>query len=662
MREKLTKGAMHRIYLSAILIIVFAGGLSAGNQISSWQGEEKEYCMVDRIAVVNLDQGIEKNGKVKQYARELGALPDLNFEYAGLEEARQGLANNQYAAYILIPSDFSQSVESIHNGPQKAPIEYYLNENMKEDMAIGIFAEVISYIQQINDNLSYLYVDAVLEEFHRAQDDAGTVMQNDTKDMEALTAIQESELTVPLELPEKKYADGSIETVELTESCTQIEDTAGLILDEYDEGYHQAEKEFSILHNQSGDVDKAVEGFEECLSKIDIQKGESGKLVYQDALDEMDALTARYDTEKEEAFKGLRDTLKWDGSQEEVPDRKISLYEIVEEKEKESLKSNEVVLKEIKKIKAVLESGSTDEEEQPENGQNRFSVSENSGESESGETDTGNNGLGEAQTEKIFQALEEIESTLPEEGYLTKDVEKKISELEKQVDELPVFPIEEATEIVDTKMIGSVEQEIRAEQDNLNAQKDIVQKQMEDYAEGLTGYDPMSYMDTEEIDRLEEQLQKQIAVMENHVNDTAEANLDYAEKIEKNAEEQTEALYGSLEEVYEQTEANVTQTVSAAKRNREALNEENVELLADFTECLSYTRVGSIAHRNVYDFVVNPIEVKGSYEDALHGISERQGVYLNRIYLCLIIAEAILLAVGTAFYILRGKTIDTNET
>lgn len=68
---------------------------------------------------------------------------------AGLTEARQGVENNRYAAFILIPGTFSSSIQSINTQPQKAEITYAVNQNLREDAKIKVVNDIHNFILRI---------------------------------------------------------------------------------------------------------------------------------------------------------------------------------------------------------------------------------------------------------------------------------------------------------------------------------------------------------------------------------------------------------------------------------------------------------------------------------------------------------------------------------
>ncbi len=103
--------------LSAIFLCAFCVslGVYAGENIYKDKVElsEQRYEDVQTIAVVNLDEGIDVNGEKVYYSNDLINLPNERFIRSSFEEAKRGIDNGAFAAYILIPATFSKSVEGL---------------------------------------------------------------------------------------------------------------------------------------------------------------------------------------------------------------------------------------------------------------------------------------------------------------------------------------------------------------------------------------------------------------------------------------------------------------------------------------------------------------------------------------------------------------------
>ena len=105
-----------------------------------------------KIAVVNLDEGTTEAEEKINYADKIVQFPSSSFEYSSLEEARTGLANGKYGAYIIIPAGFSQNVVSLNTTPQAAQLEYALNKNLSGESQYHLLYDVMSFGNSLNDS------------------------------------------------------------------------------------------------------------------------------------------------------------------------------------------------------------------------------------------------------------------------------------------------------------------------------------------------------------------------------------------------------------------------------------------------------------------------------------------------------------------------------
>ena len=142
---------------------------SAVGVVSMWQytlhfgmqhddGTGSSRLITDKIAIVNLDEGITIHDEKVNYAEKLIINLDDNFLFTGLEDARQGYATGIYAGYLIIPATFSESVVSLNHTPVRAEISYVINDNLEEDIKETVIYDVLTLMSDINDSISYMYV------------------------------------------------------------------------------------------------------------------------------------------------------------------------------------------------------------------------------------------------------------------------------------------------------------------------------------------------------------------------------------------------------------------------------------------------------------------------------------------------------------------------
>lgn len=203
--------------------VIAAAGYAAGTQMEQKRqaaaAEQKEDVSI--IAVVNMDDGVIRGEEHVNYASQLLAYPDTNFVATGLNDARSGIENGSYAAYIIIPESFSTSVTSIENSPQKILLEYAFNPHLDEETRVQAVSDVNDFKVTLNANIAYMYVDAVLKEFHNVQDDSRTILNNDITELELLQNVKASQLIAAVEHTELEMVENDVQPVDLSSYAEQ---------------------------------------------------------------------------------------------------------------------------------------------------------------------------------------------------------------------------------------------------------------------------------------------------------------------------------------------------------------------------------------------------------------------------------------------------------
>ena len=88
---------------------ILAIGIYVGTLIGDYRNDQINGSLQNsmKVALVNLDEGVIYQDKQRNFANEiLGSYSD-NYVMTGLEDAKAGIENGRYAAYIIIPSEFS---------------------------------------------------------------------------------------------------------------------------------------------------------------------------------------------------------------------------------------------------------------------------------------------------------------------------------------------------------------------------------------------------------------------------------------------------------------------------------------------------------------------------------------------------------------------------
>ncbi len=246
-----------------------------------------------RIAVINLDTGVEKNGKQVYYAGKIIEYPDERYKSTSLEEAKEGMKKDLYGAYIVIPSTFSTSVDSINTTPQKAVFEYKINPNLKEEDRDEMIYEIAAFQESISTNVSYIFVDAILNEVHNIQNGAATVLKNDDSESTALAGVNAEELIFPVEFTELEENNETVKPVDLSNQSQELQNALLSVENNFEDALENGEKAYEGVVKKDKDVKDALDKLEkgvEHTNPLYDDKGDSTiKAGLESVNDEIDA-------------------------------------------------------------------------------------------------------------------------------------------------------------------------------------------------------------------------------------------------------------------------------------------------------------------------------------------------------------------------------------
>lgn len=276
------------VILIAVIAIAGGAGYAWGYNQKNAQGTQeashkKEIEESSIIGVVNMDEGIEENGERINYADSIIQFQSSTFEYVSLSEARAGLENGTYGAYITIPATFSKSVASINTTPQPAQFEYVINSRLSGKTQYSILYDVLSFGESINNNLSYMYLDNILKEFHQAQDGAAVVIDNDLKDKSAIDEIKAYDLVEMVAIPELKHEENNVEALEIESYVSANTEMVKSVDEEYHKCVEDAKEQLSALKENGETLSEVLASLSADASEIDITKNESGTSIAEEA-------------------------------------------------------------------------------------------------------------------------------------------------------------------------------------------------------------------------------------------------------------------------------------------------------------------------------------------------------------------------------------------
>ncbi len=243
--------------------------VNESEHVLSGPEEAQKEVQTDRIAVVDLDLGTDVNGEHTEYASSLLTDNTGTYEITSMETARTGLASGEYAAYIVIPSNFSECVVSLlDHSPEKAALQYALNENLDESVQKQVILDVLSFHEKLSDSVSFMYTDSILKEFHDAQDTAEGIMKKDQRDLEALESVQPEDLTAMLTIEPAENAQLTRDPLDIGSYTNEQANTVQTIRRMIDAGEERIGNRSEELRGQAAGLGTDLNGITEAFSDI----------------------------------------------------------------------------------------------------------------------------------------------------------------------------------------------------------------------------------------------------------------------------------------------------------------------------------------------------------------------------------------------------------
>ena len=243
-----------------ILVIgcCLGGGYYMGNLNS--KDDTEPVALLNEKKPVNADEGIKKQDDVISYSQSLLGTLNVKYETTGLEDAKRGIENGKYSAYMILPGTFSEAVESINGTPQKAVLEYAIAPNLTQDAQAKAIYSVGNAYTTLNNGISELYLSSVLTEVHKVQDAAGNIKENDVRDLKALGEVSGDDLRETIELPELATVEKNIEVLDLVPHYEEEDKLLAEIDKTYQEAWNKGDEEYKNVSSKIGELNQTLYG------------------------------------------------------------------------------------------------------------------------------------------------------------------------------------------------------------------------------------------------------------------------------------------------------------------------------------------------------------------------------------------------------------------
>lgn len=574
------------------------------------QQEEREQT-VTGIAIVNLDQGVIQKNKKIFYSSEL---LDLNSGYLvveNLETARQGINNGTYAAYIVIPSQFSHNAISINQEPQKAVLEFAMNPNLREDISRLTMANIKNFEIGLNTNMAYMYVQAILEEFHNAQDGAEIILANDDAEKVRIEEMNPDALLSALEYTPYDLEAPPIDKVDFDGILKDNIEISGELKKNYDQFVSDGKEKLNQIKEGETTVVQEMDDFADLLGDVHLDR-DGEESVYAEGLQELENYVKKYEEELADQRAVIESMVEVApivsptptptpvSAETEMPMPsatptatptqipvviKQMLMESLEDINNEIYQMNQQNKQEIDEIKKII----------------------------SGETGTESVEFAEDSEEILIgEKLDNIETMRflkIEDVYKEEIIEESLKQLVKAIDELPQFDSEGYENIVKQQVVQPIDEKIKTETARVQEEGSKCMESVQNYWLELSKVDMYQFYDQEKTDSLIINFTENVVELEKQIIDSQTEYQKYGNDVYLHASETMEDMQEQLGNAYDGTSENVQNEIDLLKEYRNNMNVLNSEILQDFSKKLPYTRVGNLEYVQAYDFIVKPIEL-----------------------------------------------------
>lgn len=650
MRREVLRNISAGMIIIILMLSCFYAGTNVEQKLQTVSNQETE-----NIAVVNLDEGVVKYDEPTEkfyYSNELLRYNSVEFDVVSLESARNGILEGRYAAYIILPADFSEKVESVNYDPEKANLAYAINPYLNSRAKERTIKNLEMFNGDINYDISYIYVSAILKEFHDVQDSSKVVLSNDVSDEEQLQAVNSEELIKILTYPELRQVEKEIEELNFQELFEANNLLSEKIKEGLKEDLQTGELAYEELQSQSTGVNEASDSLQGTIENYHPGYDSTGALIYQEGIDTLSENFARYNGAQEGKAEEIRQMARNEAYdlgviavKAQMEMLQVSVNDCVDFTQQSWKSYCDAVESEIQKYFEYKNSILTNE-----------GVSENSL-LDYGELCVSLNGISRP-SEPVRIDLLKISESISSNDIQNLSCNWRLSDsFIKTVDEATSVSMNGVMEIIDDLIIGELLVQQAETRELIQDENEELLNQIQLYHEAVAEFDPYDYIDDERLDENLKIFKENIDKVETRQGEHDEEYWDLMKEIYEVTEENQEAFDENLKESQEITKENVDNIIALLKESKAETSQENKELLEPFTKKLAYTRLGSLGKVQAYDFIVSPVDFTENHVDQT--ILEIQSNYQH--YILMVIAGLSVLIMILFWISLFWKKVKGSE-
>ena len=610
---------------------------------------DKSYKVVSTkdIAVVNLDDGVKLKGKKAYYAGKIITLPNEHFYMTGLDDARNGLKSGKYGAYIVIPATFSKAIESINSDPQKATIKYTVNADNNDASLASIVNDINSFASVVSENITFIYVSAILDEYHRAQDNTKVILRNDSIDLDNINSISPESLLGRYENVKENNIDFKPSDIDLDKYNIENENIVDSFSRELREAKEENERNFDNIKREGEEVRTGTDSFGRFFESLTPLRDNSGNSVYSHGLTNIERLLSGHNDRLNSSFnmfdeifkrqnEQTKNTLQEEAnvhlaSESNALRSRINLeissiiensYRRIFEQEYQNIQRSGIELMR-RYIENVIMHELVMDTEEREYLLSKLATASDAIMRENINTATMSNAIN-SMTDNIAPTFNiTMNPFIGSNTYLTglnTAADTDFNTIKTTLN----FPIEELNDAfrndIEDVIDNSVSNMSAEINDKIRDFNDVQRR----YIDLLDDYNPYTHLNDSYMSRAANELERSTGMVLSEFRDKQTDDEKKVYDIMRLSDENIRMYDESIGKAYDTTMKNVIDVVNELRSKKESTKSENRELMNDFSDKLSYTRIGSIGNKDAYNFISSPVEIAPNDDSNI----EVKGVYM----------------------------------
>lgn len=590
----------------------------------------------DEVAVVNLDEGIKTGGKKIYYAQNFITLPSEHFHITSLDEARNGMENGIYGAYIVIPATFSQSVESINYEPQKAIITYTVNADNAASHMAKVINDINTFASIISENITYIYVSAIMKEYHVAQDNTKLILKNDNLDLENINNIYPEKLIEKYSQVDTKNIDYKPTNIDISKYEINHDEASNSFSSSFNKIINENTTDFKKIKNDNKYTTSAIDSFQEYMENINLLKDSNGKAVYSSGIDNIRKFFENHQDKIENSNNIFKEIFTKQNTQtKNILDNEIKSHLATESnaiKHYVNLELNTTIMQTYKtafdreyenferngmeKMRKYLRNIIIHELDFNSN-QKRLLLEKLATASDAiFESATMSNATKVNSFNRMMRHVHPSINIGIKEFNPTNEYLKELNKLEltdlSSIKSYLYLPNEQLEKTLKQNLEDTIESSISKSILELNKHKSNISREYEKYINTLEDYDPYAHLNQSYMSNASNEIRSRLHSALGEVRKKQNDDERQVYDLMRLADENTRELEKNINDSNELTKKNVVNIVNELKNKKESTKNKNSELMETFSKKLSYTRVGSIGNRDAYNFISDPVVVKSS--------------------------------------------------